>query len=119
MISVYLRVTLLIASVCACIYVARKLRKSQMGLMDSLFWILLSVVFVLLSVFPKIAAWGADLFGVIAPANFIFLVIIFLLLLRVFTLTIHVAQIEDKLRNLVEELAIRENLSHQNEDKED
>ncbi len=107
--SIYLRITLLVASLLACVYIARKLRKSQMGLMDTVFWIGLSVLFVILSIFPGIAVWGAELFGFIAPVNFIFLTVIFLLLLRCFLLTIRVSLLEDKLRNLVEELAIREN----------
>lgn len=107
--SIYLRITLLVASVLTCVYVARKLRKSQIGLMDTVFWIGLSALFVVLSVFPQIAEWGAELFGFIAPVNFIFLMVIFLLLLRCFLLTIRISQLEDKMRNLVEEMAIREN----------
>lgn len=106
--SIYLRITLLVASLLTCAYVTRKLRKSQIGLMDTVFWIGISVLFVVLSIFPGIAEWGAELFGFIAPVNFIFLMVIFLLLLRVFLMTIRVSQLEDKLRNLVEELAIRE-----------
>lgn len=107
--SIYLRVTLLVASIFTCMYITRKLRKSQIGIMDTTFWIAISVLFVLLSIFPGIAEWGAQLFGFIAPVNFIFLMVIFLLLLRCFLLTIRVSQLEDKLKNLVEELAIREN----------
>lgn len=107
--SIYLRVTLTVVSLLTCVYIARKLRKSQIGIMDTVFWIALSVLFVVLSIFPGIAEWGAQLFGFIAPVNFIFLMVIFLLLLRCFLLTIRVSQLEDKLRNLVEELAIREN----------
>lgn len=107
--SIYLRAILLVVSFFTCVYIARKLRKSQIGITDTVFWIAISMLFVVLSVFPRIAEWGAQLFGFIAPVNFIFLMVIFLLLLRCFLLTIRVSQLEDRLRNLVEELAIREN----------
>lgn len=106
--SIYLKTTLLIGSILAFAYTIRKLRKSQIGLMDTLFWICLSALFIILSIFPQIAEWGAGIFGFIAPVNFIFLVVIFLLILRCFLLTLRIAQLEDKLRNLVEELAIRD-----------
>lgn len=106
--SVYLRITLIISSILACVYIARKLRKSQIQVMDTVFWIGLSVVFIVLSIFPQVAAWGAELFGFMAPVNFIFLVVIFLLLLRCFLMTIRISQLEEKLHSLVEELAVRE-----------
>lgn len=106
--SVYLRTSLIVSSILACAYAVRKLRKSQIGLMDTLFWICLPALFIVLSVFPQIAEWGAALFGFISPANFIFLVVIALLMLQCFLLALRVSQMEDRLRNLVEELAIRE-----------
>lgn len=106
--SVYLRITLIISSILTCVYIARKLRKSQIQVMDTVFWIGLSVVFIVLSIFPQVAAWGAELFGFMASVNFIFLVVIFLLLLRCFSMTIRISQLEEKLHSLVEELAIRE-----------
>ena len=39
----------------------------------------------------------------------LFLLVIFLLLIRCFQMSIRISQLEDKLKNLVEELAIREN----------
>lgn len=112
--SVYLRITLIVASVLTCAYIARKLRKSQIQVIDTVFWIGMSIVFIMLSLFPDIAEYGAVLFGFMAPVNFIFLMVIFLLLLRCFLLTIRLSRLEDKFQNLVEELAIREKLREDN-----
>lgn len=46
---------------------------------------------------------------IIPPINFVFLMIIFLLLIRCFLLSIRVSELDDKIKNLVEEIAIREN----------
>lgn len=107
--SIALRVMLFVASVLTCGYIARKLKKSQIQVMDTVFWIGLSVIFIVLSIFPDIAGFLSALMGFQAPVNLVFLLMIFLLLIRCFLLSIRVSQLEDKMRNLVEELAIREN----------
>lgn len=106
--SIALRIMLFAVSVLTCVYIARKLKKSQIQIIDTVFWIGLSAIFIILSIFPNIAFFFATIMGFQAPVNFIFLLMIFLLLIRCFLLSIRVSQLEDKLRNLIEELAIRE-----------
>lgn len=114
--SVSLRIVLIVISLLTMFYVGRKLRKSQVNVNDTIFWFFLSVLFVILSLFPIIAEKGAKLFGFYSPVNFIYIVVIFLLLLRCFLLSIKVSQIEEKLRNLTQEIAIRENMKEKKED---
>ena len=80
-----------------------------MNINDTVFWIFFAIVLVLLSVFPGIASWGADVLGFQADVNFVF--VIFLLILRVFVMSIKISVLEDKLRNLTEEIAVRNNMS--------
>ena len=111
--SIALRVLLLVASILTCGYIARKLKKSQVQVMDTVFWIGLSVFFIVLSIFPDIAVFFSDYMGFQAPVNFIFIIMIFLLFIRCFLLSVRVSQMEDKVRTLVEELAIREHAKNQ------
>lgn len=106
-----LKVVLIVISILTCFYIARKLRKSQMNINDTVFWIFFAIVLVLLSVFPGIASWGADVLGFQADVNFVVVVVIFLLILRVFVMSIKISVLEDKLRNLTEEIAVRNNMS--------
>lgn len=106
--SIGLRIVLLVASVMTCAYISRKLKKSQIQIMDTVFWIGLSVIFVIFAAFPQIVACLSNLLEFMAPVNFVFLSIIFLLLIRCFLLSIRVSQLDDRLKNLVEELALRE-----------
>lgn len=115
--SYYLRSILLCASVLALIYVFRKIRKAQIQLQDSLFWIFLSVVFVVMGAFPQLVYALTRLVGFQAPVNLIFLMMIFILLIKVFLLSIKISQLENKLDNLVQELAISENLSEKQGEK--
>ena len=92
-----LKVVLIVISILTCFYIARKLRKSQMNINDTVFWIFFAIVLVLLR-------FQADV-------NFVFVVVIFLLILRVFVMSIKISVLEDKLRNLTEEIAVRNNMS--------
>ena len=114
--SVSLRILLFLASIMSFMYMVRKLRKSQIQIMDTIFWMGLSLILIILSIFPDLARVAADAMGFIAPVNFIFLVMIFLLMLRCFLLTIKVSQLDDKLKNLVEEIALKDN-NNSSEDK--
>lgn len=90
-------------------YITRKLKKCEVQVPETVFWIVLSVVFIVFCIFPQAADVGASVMGVVTPVNFIFLIIIALLLLRVFLLTIRVSKLEYKVNSLVQELAVRKN----------
>ncbi|MBR1692506.1 MAG: DUF2304 domain-containing protein [Lachnospiraceae bacterium] len=106
-----LRALILLASLVTFLYVLRRIRKAQLQLQDSLFWIFLAFVFVIMGAFPQIVYAASRFFGFQAPVNLIFLVIIFILLLKVFLSSIKISQLENKLDQLVQELAIDANLN--------
>lgn len=105
--SMVFRIILVVACVLTCAYTLRKIRKSQMQIEDSLFWILISFGLVLISIFPEIVMFFSNLIGVGAPVNFVFLVIIFILLLKVFFMSLKISQMEDKFKKLVQKIAIQ------------
>ena len=107
--SGFLRIIFIVVSVMTFIYISRKLKKSQLQVMDAFFWIVFSFVLMVIGVFPGIAMFFAKVVGVQSPVNFVYLVVIFLLLLRTFMLTIRISFLEEKVKNLIEEIAIREN----------
>jgi len=106
--SLTIRVLLVIVSLLTLWYVQRKIKKSQLQLEDSIYWILVSVCLVTISIFPQLAFVLSQMLGFQSPINLVFLIIIFILLIKVFTLSIKVSQLESKLVTLVEELAIKE-----------
>lgn len=106
--SVLLRIVLVIISLLTFAYVGRKIRKSQMQLEDALYWIIISGVITILSIFPDVAYYASNKIGFQAPVNFIFLVMIFLLLWKVFLLSIKISQLENKIISLTQEIALRE-----------
>lgn len=104
--SFALRGLLLIGALFMAVYIFKEIRSSQMRIEDALFWILTALLFVLLGVFPGIAIHAAVLIGVQSPANLVFLVAIFLLLVKCFSLTKKVSMLEHKLQYFAQTYAI-------------
>lgn len=111
--SIILRILLLIVSILTFIYIIRKLRKAQVQIADVVFWLFFSLILLLMSIFPSSIIYMTKLLGVLSPVNFVYLVMIFLLFIRCFLLSIRVSCLEEKLKNLVEELAILEILKNE------
>ena len=101
-----LRIILLVIALFSCAFVIRKIRKSQMRIEDTLFWLAIAVGTLALGIFPQIAFWCAKLLGIQSPVNFVYLVFIFILLFKVFILTVQVSQLQERIKNLTQNLAI-------------
>lgn len=112
-----LRIVLVVVSILNCAWILLRIRKAQVKIEDSVFWILFSAMLILMSIFPGIITWGTEIVGVQSPVNFVFLAIIFVLLLKVFRLSIRVSQLESKLQTLVQRYAIDKAISAEWNDK--
>lgn len=104
--SIALRLLLILAAVCLAAFVFRSVKKSMMRIEDALFWILLAFLILLLSIFPGIAYSLSGLFGFQAPVNFVFIFFILVLLLKGFATSRHVSQLESKIKELSQQVAI-------------
>lgn len=107
-----LRFLLIVVSVVAGIYAVRKIRKSQMKIETAIFWFVLAVVLTILSIFPQIVLFAAEKIGVESPVNLIYLIMIFLLFYKAFTLSVKVSQLEHKVNILTAENAITNKKIH-------
>ena len=105
--TITLRIILLLASLLSAAWILLNIKKAKVRIEDSVFWIFFSVVLILLSVFPDIVIWGAKITGVQSPVNFVFLTIIFVLLIKLFRMTIRLSQLDSKIQTLTQSLAIK------------
>lgn len=103
-----LRVFLAISAIVVFLFVARQVKKARFGATDSLFWLLLSGGLIIIAVFPGIAYFFSQLLGFQSPSNFVFLVIIGLLLAREFSQQAELVVLRRKLTSLVQEVALNE-----------
>lgn len=102
-----LRLVLLLAAVITVVWILRKIYKCKVKLSDAIFWFCMALILAVLGIIPEIAYWCAGIIGIQTPVNFIFLMIIALLMEKLFTLSIVVSQLEDKLTVLSAEIALR------------
>ncbi|WP_241159229.1 DUF2304 domain-containing protein [Adlercreutzia sp. ZJ141] len=106
MMTLTLRVVLVIAALLVLILVLRKVRNSQVRLEDSLFWLILALALLVVSIFPGIFEWMSSVAGVYDPTNFVFLFCIFVLLVKCLTMNIRISQLDTQVKELAQYLAI-------------
>lgn len=106
--SIIFRVILVLVSLGTFFYMMKKIRQSKVQIEDSIFWILFSVVLIVISIFPQIPDFFAELMGIYSTVNLVFLVIIFVLLAKNFYMSIHISQLDYKIKSLSQEIALNE-----------
>lgn len=108
MMTMTLRVALVLVSFLTLFLMMRKIRQAKVQIESAIFWIVLALVLVVFSIFPSVADWSARMLGIYSTANFLFLFAIFLLIVKVFYMTIHISQLETKVKELVQQMALEE-----------
>jgi len=106
--GIELRILLIIASVIMIVAVVLKIRKAKFQIHDGLFWFLLSLLFLVLSIFPDLAIRLSELIGVESPANLVFLSILTLLLIKNFMMSLKISLLEFNLMKLTQRIVIDE-----------
>jgi len=104
--SIELRILLIISSIIMILTVFAKIRKSKFQIHDGIFWFFLSLLFLVLSIFPQIVIRLSSLIGVESPANLVFLCILALVLIKNFLLSAKISMLEYKLTQLAQRMAI-------------
>ena len=119
--SFVLRIGLIVVSLLTLIFITRKVRNAQVRLEDSLFWFSVSGNLLIFSIFPQIFFGLAKFAGIESPANLVFLLFIFILLILGFSLSVHLSQTDTKLKELTQQLAVEkfERYCHDQENKKE
>lgn len=104
--SMMLRVLLIAMSVFSLFYIIFRIRHSKMQIEYALFWIFMPILMIVMAVFPEIVYWITVRLGVMSPANFVYLFIIAVLLVKSFMMTIEISTLENKMKDLVQQIAI-------------
>lgn len=108
MMTIMLRVLLIIISLSTLLLMMRKIRQAKVQIEAAIFWVIFALMLVGFSIFPGIADIMAKLLGIYSTPNFLFLFVIFLLVIKVFYMTIHISQLETQLKTLVQKMALDE-----------
>lgn len=82
------------------------IRRKKVQIEDSIFWVVLSCALLVVAVFPQIATFVSRLLGFQSPSNFVFVVVIAILLVRLFSLSTEVSSLRHRLNELAQEEAL-------------
>ena len=104
-----LRVVLIVVSILTTFMIMRKIRQSKLQIEDSIFWLGFSSILIVFSIFPGLPDLLAKLAGTYTTANFIYLAVIFLLIVKMFHMSIKQSQLETKIKDLAQKIALDEN----------
>jgi Uncharacterized conserved protein (DUF2304). len=114
--SIQFRIMLVILTASCFIYLIKNVKKGKIRGDYAMGWILCSMALLIVSIFPQIAYIIASLLGIISPANIVFAIITFLLIIMVYVLFAKVSTLEERQKNLVHELALlRDEICKDNE----
>ena len=97
---------MVIVSLLTMSFMMRKIRQAKVQIEAAMFWVIVALILVVFSLFPGVADACARLLGIYSTPNFLFLFMIFLLMVKVFSMTLQVSQMESKQKELVQKIAL-------------
>lgn len=103
-----LRALLIAASVTAFAFIGNRIHKNKILMGDAIFWVLLSLLMIVLAVFPGIAFFFSGLLGFMSPSNFVFLLVIVLVVAKVFANSSEISMLKHRVNELAQENALLE-----------
>lgn len=109
-----LRILMILGAVFLMVFMIKKIRQAKVKIEYTVFWIIFSGILVLMGIFPQLFYWVSELLGFQAPINMIYLVIIFVLIVKLFLISVQISQLENKVDSLTQQVAINRKV-----DKED
>lgn len=104
--SLYIRVLLIIGALALLGFMLKRIRQSKLKIEYTIFWIGFSAVLVFMGVFPQVITFIAEKLGFQSTVNMVYLVIIFILIVKLFFNTIQISALENKVDNLAQQIAI-------------
>lgn len=98
----------LILTLCLVIMVLAQVRNQKMKEKYAALWLIVSAIIVVLTVFPRLLDWLADLVGIETPVNLLFLLAIIMLIGVTLHLTQALSRLTEDTRILAEAAAIKD-----------
>lgn len=113
-----LRVILITSAILLFLYMIKKIRQAKMKIEHTIFWLAFAVVLIIMGVCPQIVYIVSKWIGFQSPVNMVFLMIIFILIVKNFLATLQISQLENKVDSLVQQIAIEKKIQEHKEERE-
>lgn len=102
------RLLLIIGAIFVFFFVTNKIKKRKIFMGDAIFWVLLSAILVLVGIMPEMVIAISAKLGFMSPSNFVFLVVVALLLVKSFSSSAQISLLTHKVEELAQEIALSE-----------
>ncbi len=101
-----IRALLVVGAIFVFHMVTTRIRKKKILMQDAIYWVILALLLVLAAIFPGAIIWVAEKLHFLSPSNFVFLLIIALLLVKVFSNSCEISLLRHKVEELAQESAL-------------
>lgn len=105
--NIELRLVLLVGSIVTLFFFLAQIRKSRMQIPYAISWALFSVLLLVMGVFPDIVTWISRKLGFLSPSNLVFVIIIFILIIKLFTTTVKLSAMNRQIADLTQAIALQ------------
>lgn len=100
------RIFLVVGAFATLVYFIRKIRRSKIKINHSIFWMVFGLILLFLAAIPESLFWISYLLGFQSPVNLLYVLVIFLMVIKLFTTTMRLSKLSEQVEALTQELAI-------------
>ncbi|MBR1828872.1 MAG: DUF2304 domain-containing protein [Atopobiaceae bacterium] len=100
------RLLLLCGALVAMLMVVNKIKKDKILMVDSIFWVVSSVVMMVVAAVPELAIAFSRILGFQSPSNFVFFCVVGFLFVKVFGDSAEISLLKNRVDELTQELAL-------------
>lgn len=104
--SVKLQILIIVVILLAMLYIVDHVRKKSIDFRYALLWLFVCICVLVLTVFPKLLTVLAEILGIASPVNMLFFLGFCLSIVVIFTLSIALSNLTDKVKKMAQEIAI-------------
>ena len=113
------RLFLIAGSLATLVYFIRKIRRSKLKINHAIFWMVFGLALLFFAVIPESLFLVSYLLGFQSAANLVYVVVIFSLVVKLFTTTMRLSKLSEQVESLAQELAIYQLDRQDAEEKKD
>ena len=106
--NIRIQILIVVITLLAMFYVINKIRNKGIELKYSLAWLALGTGIIIFTCFPKLTTWLAHVLGISQPMNMLFFAGFCFMLPIIFSLSVSVSRLSNKVKRLTQEMALLE-----------
>ena len=106
--NIRIQILIVVITLLAMFYVINKIRNKGIELKYRLVWLALGTGIIIFTCFPKLTTWLAHVLGISQPMNMLFFAGFCFMLPIIFSLSVSVSRLSNKVKRLTQEMALLE-----------